>query len=146
MPAHADTTGSAHPITFGISPTLTLPGAGTVTWINFTSATLCSSYHAITVNSGQTFPFSCALPAQGGMIQSISLSLSTNWKNICPQFPLKICAWIPQWTITPLTGSSKKGRYGHSSTSMTNAAGQKQFLMSSPLTKMELLYVRKNCA
>ena len=58
----------------------------------------------------QTSPCSCALPAQSGMILSASLSLSMNWKNICLQFPLKICARTPQWTITPLTGSSKKGR------------------------------------
>ena len=37
-------------------------------------------------------------------------------ENICPLFPLKICAWTPQWTIIPLTGSSKKGGFGHLST------------------------------
>lgn len=32
-------------------------------------------------------------------------------ENICQQFSLKTCAWTPQWTATPLTSSSKKGRY-----------------------------------
>ncbi len=116
MPAHAGTTGLVHRKACGISPTSMLPGAGTTTWKNITSATLCSSYPVITLNSGQTSRCSCVLPAQGGMIRSISLSLSMNWKNICRLFPPRICAWILQWTITPPTGSLKTGEYGPSST------------------------------
>lgn len=116
MPAHAGTTGLAHRKACGISPTPMLPGAGTATWKNITSATPCSNYPAITVNSGQTSRCSCVLPAQGGMIRSISLSLSMNWKNICRLFPSRICAWILQWTITPPTGFLKTGEYGPSST------------------------------
>ena len=116
MPAHAGTTGLAHRKACGISPTPMLPGAGTATWKNITSATLCSNYPAITVNSGQISPCFCVLPAQSVMIRSISLSLSMNWKNICRLFPPRICAWILQWTITPPTGSLKTGEYGPSST------------------------------
>ncbi len=83
MPAPAATTGMAHLITCAISPPPTLPGAGTATWINFTSATLCSSYPAITMSSGRTSRCSCVLPAQDGMIWSASSSLSMKWKNIC---------------------------------------------------------------
>ncbi len=50
-----------------------------------------------------------------GMIRSVSLSLSTNWKNICRLFPSRICAWILQWTITPPTASLKTEEYGPSS-------------------------------
>ncbi len=116
MPAHAGTTGLVHRKACGISPTSMLPGAGTTTWKNITSATLCSSYPVITLNSGQTSRCSCVLPAQGGMIRSISLSLSMNWKNIRPLFPSRIGAWILQWTIIPPTRSLKTGEYGPSST------------------------------
>lgn len=40
----------------------------------------------------------------------------------------------------------KKGRYGHSSTSTTNAANQRQSLIPSLLTKTEPHCARKNCA
>ena len=63
-------------------------------------------------------PLSYVLPAQGGMIRS----------------------------IIPPTGFLRTGGYEPSSTSTTNAAGQKQFLIPSPLTKMGLPYVRKTCA
>ena len=116
MPAHAGATGLVHRKACGISPTPMLPGAGTAAWKNITSATRCSNYPAITVNSGQISPCFCVLPAQSVMIRSISLSLSMNWKNICRLFPPRICAWILQWTITPPTGSLKTGEYGPSST------------------------------
>ena len=83
MPAHAGITGIARQKAYGIFPPPMPPGAGTAAWKNITSATPCSSYPAITPNSGQTSRCSCVSPAQGGMIRSISLSLSMNWKNIC---------------------------------------------------------------
>lgn len=82
MPAHAVITGMVRQKTCAIFQTLMLPGAGTATWTNITSAILCSSYPAITVNSGQIFLCSCVLPAQDGMIRSAFLLLSMNCKNI----------------------------------------------------------------
>ena len=146
MPAPAGITGLALRKTCAISLTPMLPGAGTATWINITSATPCSNYPVITLDSGRTSRSFCVLPAQGGMIRSASLSLSMNWKNICLLFPLGIYAWIPLWTITPPTVSLKTEGYDLSSTSTINAAGQKQFLILSLLTKMGLPYVRKTCA
>ena len=49
---------------------------------------------------------SCSvLPVQNAMTPSVSLPLSTKWKNICLPFRLKICAWILPWTICRLTVS-----------------------------------------
>ncbi len=145
-PAPTGITGMALRTACGISLTLMRPGAGTATWTSITSATLCSSCPAIMRNLRRTSPCSCASPAQNGMIPSASWSLSTNWKSICRLFPLRTCAWTLQWTITPPTGFSGKRKYGHSSTSTTNAAGQKQSLIPSPLTKMGHHYARKSCA
>lgn len=107
IPAHAATTGMAHLITCAIFPTQMPPGAGTATWTNITSATLCSSYPVITRDSGQTSLCSFALPAQGAMIRSASLSLSMKWKNIC------LDSAMDNYHTYRLL---KKGGYGHSST------------------------------
>lgn len=146
MPVPMGITGMLLLMICGISLIPMLPGAGTATWKNITSAILCSSFPAITMNSGQISLYSCVLPAQDGMIRSVFLLLSMNWKNICQQFPLRTCAWIPQWTITPPTGFLKTVRYGHLSTLTTNAADQKQFRIPLPLTKMVHLYARKTSA
>ena len=90
--------------------------AGTATWTSITSATHCSSCPVITPNLRRTSPCSCASPARSGMTLSASWSLSMNWKSICPLSPSRTCAWTLPWTITPPTGSSRKRKYGHSST------------------------------
>lgn len=115
MPPHAGTTGTAHRKTCAISPIPTLLEARTATWINITSAILCSTCPVITWSSGRTSRCSCALPARGGMIRSASLSLSMNRKTYAGSSS-RTYAWTPLWTITPPTGSSEKRGYGHSST------------------------------
>ena len=145
MPSHAGTTGTAYGKTCYISPTSTLPENGTSAWINITSATLCSSCPVITANSGQTSRCSCALPTQGGMIWSASLSLPMNWKSIYRLSPSKTYAWTLLWTIPPPIGCTKKrirasidlnDKYGH----------QKRFLVPSPSAKMGHTYTRKSYA